>query len=155
MIQLKKLEKLADKQKWQRRFLQAYDGETVAESPSLYGENVRFFVATRDGKELGFIRINDKSAFFKGVYDGPVWNVTDGYVKPSYRSQGVLREMIAHAVSDLDVKILYIETDRFERSLPYYRSLGFSFAWTVKGGQFTWAFHDSFADIAKQVQYAT
>ena len=155
MIQLVELTKLADKQKWQRRFLQAYEGETVEESAALYGKNVRFFIAVRDEKELGFIRINDKSAHFKDVYDGPVWNVTDGYVKQAYRHQGVLREMIVQAVSRLDVKMLYVETDRFERNLGYYRTLGFSLDWTVKGGQFTWAFHDSFADIAKQAQYAT
>lgn len=151
-MQFIELTKLADKQKWMHRFFKAYDGETFQESDALYGANVRFIVAIRDGKELGFIRINDKSAHFKEVYDGPVWNLTDAYVKPAYCHQGVLRSMITHAIDTLNVKMLYMQTDRYASHRLYYESLGFSLHWTVKGGQMTWSFVSDFTEIALKVR---
>lgn len=148
MIKLVEIVKLADKQKWQRRFYDAYDGEMREWSDKLFGTNVKFYVAVEDGKELGFIRINDKVFNFKGFTDEEVWNLTDAYVKPAYRSKGVLREMIAQAVRDLKVKMLYIQTERFDACRAYYFGLGFTYYYTVQQGGMVWAFQGSFEKVA-------
>ncbi len=149
MIKLVEIEKLAEKQKWQRRFYDAYDGELKEWSDMLFGANVKFYVAVEDGKELGFIRINDKAFCFKGFTDDEVWNLTDAYVKPAYRSKGVLREMIFQAVCALKVKMLFIETERFIACGAYYFGLGFTYYYTVQDGGMVWAFHSSFRTVAE------
>ena len=50
----------------------------------------------------------------------------DAYVKPPYRRQGVLREMITQAVRDLNVRLLVITEKRFHSNRGYYYELGFT-----------------------------
>ena len=149
MLELRQIEKLADKQKWQKRFCAAYDGELKEWSDAVFGPNVKFYVACDGDKELGFVRINDKAQYFQSFTDGEVWNLTDAYVKPLYSSKGVLREMITQAVRDLNVKMLFIATDRFIANKAYYFALGFTYHYTVQDGGMTWAFQSSFASIVK------
>ena len=141
-MKITELHKLGEKQKWQRRFLKAYSGETVSDSSQLYGINVRFFIASDKDAEFGFVRINDKTKFFKSQIPFQVWNLTDGYVKPPYRSKGILRKLIEYVVKDCEVRMIYIQTDRFLRNYNYYQSLGFNNHYTVKNGEFTFAFQD-------------
>ena len=58
------IHKLAEKQKWMKRFLGAYSGTSRSDSGDFYGTNVRFFLATKGEKSLGFVRINNKSPQF-------------------------------------------------------------------------------------------
>ncbi|MBN36589.1 MAG: hypothetical protein CMM46_17785 [Rhodospirillaceae bacterium] len=88
------IESLAEKRKWQKRFAKAYTLGEVRISDQTFGDNVRFFVAVKDGNELGFIRINDKTNQFDIDDDTQVWNAADAYVKPAYRSKGVLKELL-------------------------------------------------------------
>lgn len=126
MLQLKEIVKLAEKMKWMRRFVQAYSGGALPLNSVIFGELVKFFAAVVDGKEVGHIRICDYSKSFEGETNDEVWSMSEAYVKPPYRHNGVLQEMISLAVRDHKVKMLYIEPQRFVRFSAYYRALGFS-----------------------------
>jgi GNAT superfamily N-acetyltransferase len=139
---IKKLDKLVEKKKWMDRFRRAYSGELHPDSCNFYGNNAVFLVAYEQDRELGFIRINDKTSHFAELTDKIVWNLTDGYVKPPYRSKGVLKKLIKYSVEYHDVKMMYIETARFEAHLLYYHGLGFTHSYSVRGGDLTWAFQD-------------
>lgn len=151
MIELKKIEHQSIKNKWQRRFARYHDGKVKEWSTKLTGQNVRFYVASDDKYELGFIRINDKSNFFARCADAEVWNLTESFVKPAYRHNGVLREMITQAVRDLNVRMISVPTDIFNSYKDYYLSLGFSCFYPVHNGDMTWAFQASFEDVVRDV----
>jgi len=143
-VNVSEIHKLADKQKWMKRFINAYKGDVKNSFnfTGYYGENVRFFVAHTLEFEMGFVRINDKSSLFNKSCSFKVWNLTDGYVKPPYRSIGVLKKLIEHVVKECDVRMMYIETERFSTHLNYYKMLGFNNHYTVENGHQTWAFQD-------------
>jgi len=141
-MNITEIHKLADKQKWMNRFMNAYSGGTGSDNEHFYGTNVRFFLASNADKSLGFIRINDKTTFIENACPLQVWNITDAYVKTPYRSSGVLRQLIQYVVKECDVRMLYIETNRFSKNRLYYHSLGFNNHYTVKNGEMTWAYQD-------------
>ena len=124
------------------RFLKSYSGSYRAINDDFYGSSIRFFLATNADTSLGFVRINNKSSFFKNECPFQVWNLTDGYVKPPYRSSGVLKKLIEYVVEECEVHMMYIETDRFLKNRQYYQSLGFNNHYTVKNGELSWAFQD-------------
>lgn len=136
------MHKFADKQKWMNRFFKAYSGDTLGDRPQLYGSNVRFFLLSDLKSEIGFVRINDKSDLFDYPCPLQIWNLTDGYVKPPYRGSGVLKMLIEYVVKECEVRMMYIETDRFLKNRLYYQSLGFNNHYSVKNGELTWAFQD-------------
>ena len=141
-MKITEIHKLAEKQKWMNRFLSSYSGSTRGNSGEYYGTNARFFLATNEEKSLGFVRINDKASHFNNECPFPVWNLTDGYVKLPYRSNGVLKQLIEYVVKECDVRMMYLETERFSKNSQYYQSLGFNNHFTVKNGELTWAFQD-------------
>jgi len=134
--------KLAEKQKWMDRFLKSYSGSSRAINDDFYGTNARFFLATNADTSLGFVRINNKSSFFNNECPFQVWNLADGYVKPPYRSSGVLKKLIEYVVEECEVHMMHIETNRFLKHRQYYQSLGFNNHHTGKNGELTWAFQD-------------
>lgn len=140
------IHQLTEKKKWQNRFIKAYGA--IDPNANMFGTNSRFILAIENGKELGFVRINDKSSFFSIHTSMPVWNITDAYVKPAYRHKGVLKALIQHVIENYDVRMIYMTTDRFMDNLDYYRSLGFTFYYTVKEEQMMWAFQTDFKAIA-------
>ncbi len=141
-MKITEIHKLAEKQKWMNRFLSTYSGSTRGTSGEYYETNVRFFLATNEEKSLGFVRINDKSNFFNNKCPFPVWNLTDGYVKLPYRSNGVLKQLIEYVVKECNVHMMYIETERFLMNRQYYQSLGFNNHYTAQNDELTWAFQD-------------
>lgn len=141
-MNITEIHKLAEKQKWMKLFLSAYSGTSRKDSGDFYGTNVRFFLASNKDKLLGFVRINDKSKFFHNECPFPVWNLTDGYVKAPYRSNGVLKQLIEYVVKECNVRMMYIETERYQKNSPYYQSLGFNNHYSVNNGELTWAFQD-------------
>ena len=56
----------------------------------------------------------------------PATNISAGYVKPTYQGQGVLREMIKHAVLKCNAVSLTISNDRVVKHASYYRDFGFT-----------------------------
>ncbi|WP_037306884.1 GNAT family N-acetyltransferase [Ruegeria halocynthiae] len=140
MIEIEEIFELSEKRRWMKKFLSSYKGESVAMNEEMFGSNVRFFVACEDGKQLGFIRINDKSAFFERYTSEPVWNAADAYVKTAYRSKGVMGALLRHVVANCNVKMTHIETARLASNEEYYRQLGFTYHYPVKDGRLSWAF---------------
>ena len=119
-----------------------YFSSLLSDRSEFYGTNVRCFLASDADTLLGFVRINDKTTSFKNDIPFQVWNLTDGYVKPPYRSKGVLKKLIEYVVKDCEVRMMYIETDRFLKNHHYYQSLGFKNHYTVKNKELTWAFQE-------------
>ncbi len=68
------------------------------------------------GKELGSVRIRkiDEPDLHLGEN---VWSVSEAYVKPAYRHQGVLREILEQVIRDHGVKMIHIERDRVYKLL--------------------------------------
>ena len=112
---------LYSKRHWYERFCRSYDETSRPFSEKLVIDNARFFVAMRGTRKLGFIRINDKSTYF----DCCVWSISEAFVKPVYRSQGVLRDLLNHAITHCNVRMLHISAAHYFDNLSYYESLGF------------------------------
>jgi hypothetical protein len=74
MLQLKLIEKLAEKQKWMERFCGAYKGGLLALHKDMFGPIVRFYVAIDRSKELGFMRMYDISRSYTNRADVEVWS---------------------------------------------------------------------------------
>jgi GNAT superfamily N-acetyltransferase len=125
MIELKLVAKMADRLKWMGRFCKSYSGGLRPISLAMYSDPVRFLVAIDGDKELGFMRLYSTDEF--ACYtDDELWIIGEAYVKPAYRSKGVLSEMITLAVRDHSVKGLHIETSRFQALETYYVALDFT-----------------------------
>lgn len=125
-LEYRVLTKLAEKKKWQQRFRKAYSEEMLPDADTHYGENIKFIVASADGRDVGFLRLADVSHRFSSITDMPAWNICDGYVKPAYQSQGVLRAMVKNVVQQHNAKSLTISTERWEKRHRYYATLGFT-----------------------------
>jgi GNAT superfamily N-acetyltransferase len=147
MLILKRLEKLADKQKWIYRFAKEYKGG-YAIHEGLFGSHSKFFVAVEDDKELGYIRIGDYSRQFSRHTNDEVWSITEAYVKPAYRSRGYLRDMIEAVVKDHNAKAMLIETQRYKTYRAYYQALGFNTVFLLGNGELARVYLASFAGIA-------
>lgn len=131
-IQIVEITKLAEKRSWLNKFLNAYTGgkkDIVGNE----GLNIsRCFVAIHNGKEVGYIRLANYSyTFAKYGAIGEVWGITEGYIKPPYRSKGALRRLIKHAVENCNAKFFRIQTYRLMENFAYYFSLGFTYSYRV------------------------
>jgi GNAT superfamily N-acetyltransferase len=149
--QISEIHDLRARRRWHERFRRAYDGECAPFNLSMISGNVRFFVASKDGKEVGYIRIDDKSNIFAGIANAPVWNIGEAYVKPGYRSKGVLRALIQYVVEHCNVEMLHIDIDRYVENAAYYRALGFNRIQKGSGLQLVWIFRQQFADFVSKI----
>lgn len=149
-VKLKQLHKLAEKMTWMKRFHADYEGGCVDINEKLFGNDVVFYVAQVGDKEVGYIRLNDKTSFFEKYGGVNVWNIADAYVKPAYRHKGVLRQMIQQAVQDLDVKMIHLTVDRYVDNLNYYRTLGFTEFQVSSDGELGWALQTSFFPVVQK-----
>lgn len=116
------VESLSQKRKWYERFCKDYDELSRPFDKRIIVDDARFFVAKVSNRELGYIRIDDKSSYF----DCEVWNITEAFIKPMYRGNGILREMINHVVKHCRVQMMHISSTRYAAHRVYYQSLGFS-----------------------------
>lgn len=124
----------SDKKKWWDRFSKSYK-KGKAYSAAFFNSTSRYFLATDDqGNELGFIRISDKSHFFK-KNGKTVWCAQDMYVKPKYRSQGVAKALLQYVISNCEVKIGWILEETYKKCSGYYNALGFTYAQYNKPGE--------------------
>lgn len=132
-LEFRVTDKLAEKQKWMRRFRKAYKGRLTPDTDLFYGDHIKFVIASVGDKEVGFLRLADRTVVFAKVTDEPAWNIADGYVKPAYQGQGVLRAMIKNAVQNLSAKSLTILEHLMYSHSKYYTSLGFTYALRIEG----------------------
>ena len=141
-MDLVEIHERAEKKKWQKRFIRAAKGyEHRKITDEMFADNVRFFVAKENDDELGFIRINDKTKFFEGRYDGEVWNATDGFVKRPHRNKGVLKFMLKNVIENHNVKMCLLSRDLYSEHSDYYKDLGFE-KYTVGKTDLLWLHHN-------------
>lgn len=123
-LEITEIYEAREKLKWLKRFSKAYSVALNTNIAEIY-ERSRFFLATMDGKEAGFIRIVDYTQQLRDVCAFEVWSASDAYVKQAYRSKGILRAMIDHVVRAHKVKMAFISAERLTKYCEYYNSLGF------------------------------
>jgi len=127
------LTKLNDKRKWVDRFCKSYSGNQMRVSDTvLLDPDIRVILAIRNGKELGYIRIYKYNCDISKFYGKELWRIAEAYVKPAYRSNGVLRAMIKFVVENYNAIIFKIETDRLRKNFYYYQSLGFTYSYQIE-----------------------
>jgi GNAT superfamily N-acetyltransferase len=136
-FEVKEITKLKEKRKWMEYFNKGYSGFTIGLQPAMFGPLCRYFLAIVDGKGAGFIRITDYTETWSKYYDGQVWNASDAFVKKPYRNQLVLRRLLMYVIENCHVKSARLETERLRRNSRYYKSLGFSYAWSFGDGEMT------------------
>ena len=139
---------LSEKRKWQSRFAKAHKRYELRTSDEIFGDRVKFFVARDNRKELGFIRINNKTGNFKDKVDYEIWNAADAYVKPAYRNKGVLKGMLQDVISNHNVKMCCLVPELFTKHQSYYRELGFVKATKGISSGLIWLFHKDISDLA-------
>jgi GNAT superfamily N-acetyltransferase len=132
-LEYRVLTKLAEKKKWMLRFRKAYREDLLPENESQFGDGVKFIVASIDGREVGFLRLIDVKHRFVKFTEMEVRLISDGYVKPAYQSQGVLRAMIKNAVQAESAMSLTLDNDRIAKYARYYAALGFTHQRYVAG----------------------
>lgn len=119
--------KLAEKMKWSNAFRGAYDGGCRPFSQKSYGsDKCKMFVLMIDKKKCGFIRIVNKSHLFQSIYDGEVWSISEIYVKPPYRSQGVSAQLIHYVLKNYPVKSIVLSPERYKNNQYYFNRFGFN-----------------------------
>ena len=127
-LKLVRLTSYAEKKKWQMRFVKNYSGTLKGLTDEVFNDKVSlFFVAKSGDKELGFIRITNYTDMYSDYTNELAWSASDAYVKPCYQKQGVLRFMLDECVRNHNVVSALIKTERFEKNIHYYKSLGFTF----------------------------
>jgi len=129
-VEIKEITKLAEKSKWNERFYKSYSGGKRRIPVDKLNE-CKVFVASYKGNELGYIRIHNVTHTFSQFYDGVVWAVSEGYIKPPYRSNGVLTLLRSFVVENHNVKVMRIETERYNNLRNYYSEQGFVLAYDV------------------------
>ena len=146
-VELVPVTRLAEKMKWLDRFQKSYSGGQTKTNNKFFGNGCKFLVAKSNGKELGYIRIIDRSSELRKFGATDTWSVSEAYVKPAYRNKGVLRKMLKVVISDYNTKLIKIETERFETNYSYYETLGFKKAFAVQNGELAIAYLDEIADV--------
>ena len=135
-IKIQELTKSADKRKWLDRFFRSYSGSTSKVSLE-HLDKSRVFLAIYNGKEAGYIRIGNYSKIFSEFCHEDVWGVNEGYVKPSYRGNGILTALRSFVVQNHKVKVMRIETSRYLKLANYYQEQGFVYAYAIEEGELT------------------
>jgi GNAT superfamily N-acetyltransferase len=135
--EIQEVTKLANKEKWMQCFKKAYSGEIRRLPRKAYDPEIsRMFIAKLGNKEIGFIRITNKTIYFKEIYDGEVWNIGEIYVKPAYRSQGISSILIHYVSRCCHVKSILLEPERYEENQYYFNRQGFTFSLETEDGLF-------------------
>ena len=129
-IEVKEVTKLAEIIKWIDRFCKSYTGDVNKVN---YCDliDTKIFVATYQGKELGYTRVIDMTKSFSEFSGDKVSRIAESYVKPLYRNQGVVTALHRYAVKHEHVKIMRIETYRFFKKKAYFESEGFFYAYSI------------------------
>lgn len=147
-VEIREIDNIKEKRKWMEYFLKDYSGGVLPLNPHMFGIMCRYFVGRVDGKDVGFIRITNKTEHFKKYFNGEVWNASDAYVKKPYRGNSILRQMIEYVMTNHKVLSVRMETERLEKSQRYYKSLGFNYAWSFDNGELAIAVTDELREAA-------
>jgi len=148
VVKIREITNIKDKRKWMEYFKRGYSGGLVALQPEMLGKACRFFVASVDGKDAGFIRITNCTNCWSKYYNDEAWNASDAYVKKPYRSNGVLRQLLEYVVENCNVVSVRLETERLNRYSCYYKTMGFTYAWSFGNDELCIAVIDKLKDAA-------
>lgn len=109
--------------KWFQKFARAYFGHKIDTKRSRFLDpNLNKFIFAFQGSiPIGFVRISCKSDLCNTV----MWYINDAYVRPGYRSKGILKMLISKCVSDYNCGYILLSYDRVIKHLFYYAALGF------------------------------
>jgi GNAT superfamily N-acetyltransferase len=141
-ITLKLIDKYKEQKKWDKLFSQSYDGTINHCDFNLIRLNAVFVVICEDKKEVGYMRLTKTS-------DEDVYCVNEAFVKPAYRRRGVFREALKLAIENHNVRALYLDIDRINLYVPYYKTLGFCGYQQAEDEDFAYLVH---ADLYQQLQ---
>jgi hypothetical protein len=137
------------KKEWMSRYKSHYSGHLKnVNDPNLYGANVRFIKAIHDGSDAGFVRLNDKTSHFSSFGEDSTWNITDGFTDSRFRGNGVLKRLIQFSVTNLNVKMFYMDKKRYLDNIAYYKDLGFTSFTHSSDGLMVWGLQ---TELAKHV----
>jgi len=150
VVQIREITNVKEKRKWMEYFIKAYSGPLLKLQPHMFGKFCKFFVASIDGKDAGFIRIVNCTNDWSKYYCGEVYSATDAYVKMPYRGNGILLQLLEYVIEHYNVLSVRMQTERLERYSRYYASLGFTNAWTVCDGDIAIAVPDKFMDAVER-----
>jgi hypothetical protein len=148
VVKIREITNIKEKRKWMEYFRKSYSGDVIALNADMLGVYCRFFVASLNGKDAGFIRITNYTNKWRKYYDGDVWNASDAYVKKPYRGNTVLRQLLEYVIENCNVMSMLIETERFMCYDIYYRTLGFNYMWTFGDRVLCMAVTDKLKDAA-------
>lgn len=153
-IHLVELHDRATKEKWMHMWQLEINGDTDEDHENLYKDNSRYFSAIEEGKEVGFIRLLNKTEKFTRYCDEEVWDIDSFLVLPEHRSKGVCRKMIKLVIAEYPVKMMHMSDWMFVENIDYYGSLGFTFGKIQRSDDefddICWSFHHSFKEIATE-----
>jgi len=124
--QYREIEKLAEKVMWCDRFRKSYRGELHQYNSKMYDSENRFIVIMLDGKDMGFVRLSKRPFDVMGVCIEEVWQISDAYIKPPYRGQGVFKNFIDELVANYGVKLILLTAEVYWRNEDYYDDLDFT-----------------------------
>ena len=147
-LMIREITNIKEKRKWMVYFKKSYSGGQIALNADMLGVYCRFFVASLNGKDAGFIRITNYTNSWSEYYDGDVWSASDAYVKKPYRGNAVLRQLLEYVIENCNVMSMLIETERLMCYESYYRTLGFNYGWTFGDKVLSWAVTDKLKDAA-------
>ena len=150
VVKIREITNIKEKRKWMEYFYKGYSGSLIGLKPEIFGENCKFFVASVDGKDAGFIRITNYTNDWSRYYYDEVWNASDAYVKKPYRSKGVLRQLLAYVIDNCNVVSVRLETERLNDYHLYYKTLGFTYAWSIYNCELSIAVFDKLKEAAEK-----
>jgi len=123
-MEIIEIKNLSDKLKWMKQFKKNYSGDCLKLPLKVHEPHIsRYFVAKEDGKELGFVRITNKSYIDSPLQN--IWCISDAYVKAPYRGKGILMNLIRYTKENCDVHMIFMEEERFYENWDYYQKLDF------------------------------
>lgn len=121
-ITLKVITKFAEQKKWNDLFMRSYDGAIKHYDFSLLRLDAVFLVICDGKKELGYMRLTTGYHRF-GI--GYYCCVSEAYIKPAYRGNGVFREALKLSIENHNVRAILLEIERINLNATYYKTLGF------------------------------
>ena len=143
-IQVIEVQKRACKIKWLTRFFKSYKSNVGTINEEHIGARAKFLIAMMGNRQLGFVRLTNKSHHFVGLSE--TWCLSDLYVKPPYRHQGIGTKLSAVAISDYQTKLACLDQHLLESQRNHYRALGFTTYIVGQRSQLCWLYHRTMPD---------
>ena len=130
-IEFKEITKLAEKLKWIDRFKKSYSGGVTRKINTLRLNQTKAYIATLQGKEVGYTRVIDMTDLFQNFFGEPVSRIAETYVKPPFRGMGVCTALRRFVKKQERALTLRIQKDRFIKNKDYFENEGYFFAYDI------------------------